>query len=174
MKSPVGAPIFGMLLARTALLATLWWTLAGGTAWAFGAPVVLLAVGTSFALQPTRRVRLNPIALARFVGFFVLRSVRAGIDVARRALSPDLPLVPALMAYRLRLPPGPSRVFLANTMSLLPGTLSADLSDENLHVHVLDERLPIEPELRAAEVRIAALFGQTLNDLPPGRDGPKV
>lgn len=171
MKIPAGAAVFGMLLARTALLASLWWTLAGGAAWAFGAPVVLLAVGASVALQPTRTVRLDPVALARFAGFFVLRSVRAGIDVARRALSPSLPLAPALIDFRLRLPQGPSRVFLANTLSLLPGTLSADLSGEWLQVHVLDEHLPIEPELRAAEARVAALFGQTLNDLPPTSTG---
>jgi hypothetical protein len=52
-------------------------------------------------------------------------------------------------------------------MSLLPGTLSADLTDDRLRMHVLDASLPIEHELRAAEASIAALFGQTVNDLPP-------
>ncbi|WP_413895314.1 Na+/H+ antiporter subunit E [Rhodoferax sp.] len=163
-----------MLLARAALLATLWWTLADGTAWAFGAPVVLLAAGASVALQPTRCVRLRPLALARFAGFFALRSVRAGLDVARRALSPRLPLAPTLLDYSLRLTSEPARVFLANTLSLLPGTLSADLTGDRLRVHVLDASLPIEQELRAAEVRIAALFGQSLPDLLASSNGPKV
>jgi len=166
MKTPVAQSVLGMLLVRTALLATLWWALAGGTAWAFGAPVVLLALGSSFVLQPTRRARLRPLALVGFAGFFVRRSLRAGIDVAWRALSPHLPLVPATIEYHLRLPSGPSQVFLANTLSLLPGTLSVDLRGDTLEVHVLDERLPIEQELSAAEARVAALFGQALNDLP--------
>jgi len=152
----ITSTLLNLLLWRGLLLAALWWTLAGGTAWAFGAPVVLLAVGASVALQPTRTVRLDPVALVRFAQFFVFRSVRAGIDVARRALSPRLPLAPALIDFRLRLPPGPSRVFLANTMSLLPGTLSADLTDDRLRMHVLDASLPIEHELRAAEASIAA------------------
>lgn len=159
----ITSTLLNLLLWRGLLLAALWWTLAGGAAWAFGGPVILLALGASVALQPARTVRLRPLALLRFAGFFVHRSLRAGTDVAWRALSPRLPLAPAMIDCRLRLPPGPARVFLANTVSLLPGTLSARLHGDALQVHVLDERQPIEQELRAAESHIAALFGQPLN-----------
>ncbi|MDP1647453.1 MAG: Na+/H+ antiporter subunit E [Rubrivivax sp.] len=147
-------------------IALLWWALAGGGAWAFGAAVIVLAVAASLALQPTPRVRISLPALFPFLTFFALRSVHAGFDVARRALSPRLPIAPSLVDLRLRLPPGPSRVFLADIMSLLPGTLSADLVDDRLRLHVLDTRLPTEQGLRAAEAVVAALFGQTLIALP--------
>lgn len=151
------------MLLRTVFAALLWWVLADGAGWAFGVPVIALAVGTSMVLQPTRRVHIKALGLLRFLAFFALRSPRAGFDVARRAFAPGLPIAPAIVEHRLRLPPGPARVFLADTMSLLPGTLSAALAGDRLCLHVLDTGLPHESELRAAEVAVAALFGQTLN-----------
>jgi multicomponent Na+:H+ antiporter subunit E len=142
----------------------LWWVLAGDTAWLFGLPVVALAVGASMALQPTRHLHIRPLGLLRFLAFFALRSSRAGFDVARRALSPGLPIAPAIVDHRLRLRSGAARVFLADTMSLLPGTLTAALAGDRLRLHVLDTGLPHEQELRAAEAAVAALFGEALKD----------
>lgn len=151
------------LLPRTLCAALLWWVLAGGAGWTFGVPVIALAVGASLALQPVRRVYLRPLGLLRFLAFFAWRSMQAGFDVARRAFAPGMPLAPAIVEHRLRLPPGPARVFLANTMSLLPGTLSAALAGDRLRLHVLDKRQPSEPGLRAAEAVVAALFGERMN-----------
>ncbi len=166
---PVGRAILGTVCMRTLLLALLWWALAGDAAWGFGAPVILVALGASIALQPARRVRLEAGAMVRFAAFFLVQSVRAGIDVAARALSLRPSLAPALLDYRLRLPPGAARVFLADTVSLLPGTLSAELVGDLLRVHVLDARMPVEQGLRAAETRVAALFGATLSRPAEGR-----
>jgi multicomponent Na+:H+ antiporter subunit E len=149
-------------LWRTLLFAALWWVLAGGAAWGFGAPVIAAAVGVSLALQPVRRVRLRPWGMLRFAGYFLTQSPRAGLDVARRAFAPGLPLAPALLDFRLRLPEGPARTLLVNTMSLLPGTLSAGIEGNRLRLHVLDTQLPVEQELREVEARIAAMFGVDL------------
>jgi len=166
MNHARAASFLGMLLLRGALLATLWWMLAGPAAWGFGVVVILLALGSSLVLQPERRLRLRPLALLRFAGFFVHRSLRAGTDVALRALSPQMALAPALIDCRLRLRLESSRVFLANTLSLLPGSLSVDLRGDLLRIHVLDVGSNIEHELRAVETRIAALFGEALEDPP--------
>ena len=53
-----------------------------------------------------------------------------------------------MLEIRLRLPPGISRALLANTLSLQPGTLSVELADDRLHLHVLDARVPVEPQFR--------------------------
>jgi len=158
-----GASRASTLFLRTGGAALLWWVLAGGAAWGFGVPVIALAVGTSMVMQPTRRVHIRPLGLLRFLAFFALRSLSAGFDVARRAFAPGLPIAPAIVEHRLRLPPGPARVFLADTMSLLPGTLSAALAGDRLRLHVIDTGLPHERELRAAEAAVAALFGQTVS-----------
>jgi multicomponent Na+:H+ antiporter subunit E len=91
-----------------------------------------------------------------------MRSLLGGVDVARRALHPDLPIAPGLIEYPLRLPPGLPQVFMANTVSLLPGTLSAALDRSVLTVHVLDRRTGFLADLKTVEQSVARLFGASL------------
>jgi multicomponent Na+:H+ antiporter subunit E len=55
-----------------------------------------------------------------------------------------------------------ARVFMANCISLLPGTLAADLDDCRLHIHLLDMALDVEPELRRLERAVARVFPGSL------------
>ena len=48
---------------------------------------------------------------------------------------------------------------MANTVSLLPGTLSVELEEEILRVHVLDETRAINEELKMLEKHLADIFG---------------
>ncbi len=130
----------------------------GGSAF----PCLISAAFASTALAPSQRVRWRLKGFLAFVGFFLLQSVRSGIDVARRALHPRLPIDPNFVRFEFRLPPGPARVFLVNTISLLPGTLSVELQDTSALIHVLDERLPIAHTLRILEGRVAEMFGLDL------------
>lgn len=158
-RRPLG-PWLGTAARRVLLFALLWWALTGGThdAWRFGGPVILLAGAASMWLQPRRRIRIRARELPRFLGFFFWQSLRAGFDVAFRALQPRRPLSPAVLEYPLSLPQGPARVLLADTVSLLPGTLTAGLEADRLIVHVLDARLPMRESLSQVEERVAALF----------------
>lgn len=94
--------------------------------------------------------------------FFLIRSILGGTDVAWRAFHPGMPIDPYLLKYPIRLPPGLPRVFMANTVSLLPGTLSAELGSTYLNVHVLNKRKDVLSELEKLERRVAALFGISL------------
>ena len=148
------------------IFALLWWVVSEGAgSWAFGIPVILLAAATARFLQPVRGMHLRPVALIRFLGFFLYESLRGGVDVSRRALSPRMPLAPAMVEYRLRLPAGAPQVFLVDTLSLLPGTLSTDLRDDVICLHMLDAGMPIERELRRVEAHVAALFGVELRSV---------
>jgi multicomponent Na+:H+ antiporter subunit E len=167
-REPIGRKCLrrsGRLLWRFLLLSFLWWVLTEGYpgAWWFGFPVVTLATLATLGLRGEVEVRWRFIGLARFLPFFLGQSLRGGIDVAFRALNPNLPLVPLLFDYPLRIPHGPARVFLANTVSLLPGTCTIDLLQEHLRVHVLDGSLPITRSLQAVEERVAQLFGIDTN-----------
>jgi multicomponent Na+:H+ antiporter subunit E len=51
---------------------------------------------------------------------------------------------------------------MANTVSLLPGTLSAELDEHCLRVHVLDQTGAFALELSVLEERVADLFGLRL------------
>lgn len=147
---------------RAAGLAFLWLMLNGDDAasWFIGLPAVTAATIASLLFQPVVGWKLNWRGLAQFLPFFLWESLRGSVDVAKRALHPQLPLAPLLVDYELRLPPGAWRVFLANSVSLLPGTLSAELQGDCLTVHALDgSQESVTKKLRSLEARIADLFG---------------
>ncbi len=147
---------------RTALFALLWWILTDGArdSWLVGVPVVLSATLASLVLLPPFSWSL--IGIARFVPFFFWRSLYGGVDVARRALHPRLPISPDMYEHRWQLPPGLPRVFMANTVSLLPGTLSAELDEEYLRIHVLYETSTFAQDLSVLEKYVAGVFGLAL------------
>ena len=152
------------LLLRTIVFGALWWILAEGEwrAWGVGAVTVIAAVAASHLLWPPRAGRVSPAGLLVFLGFFLWQSLRGGIIVAALALKPRLRLRPALTELELRLPPGASRVLLADALSLMPGTVSVGLSDDILTIHLLDRGLVTDADLRHAEGKVAALFGLEL------------
>ena len=76
----------------------------------------------------------------------------------RRALAPRLRLAPALVPFETALPPGLPRVLLLNSISLTPGTLSADIRDDTVWVHVLDGAGGHEAALAGLEARLARVF----------------
>ncbi len=146
-------------LIRVVLFTLIWWILTDGAmnSWLVGVPVVLLATSVSMMLLPPCSWSLTGIV--RFVPFFLWHSLRAGVDVAWRALHPRLPIAPAMYHHRWRLPPGLPQVFMANTVSLLPGTLSTELGDEFLAIHVLDQTGNFASELMILEEYVAGLYG---------------
>lgn len=139
------------------LFAALWAVLSGGRGWAFGIPVIVLAAIASCALMPVMRLSLG--GLARFVPYFAWNSLLGGIDVASRAVHPRMPIEPALLHYELQLGDAVARVAMANVVTLLPGTLSADLRGHTLFVHVLNARGPFPEAFQRLERRVADLFG---------------
>ena len=77
-----------------------------------------------------------------------------GLDVARRALDPRLPVGPAWVTLNLKNRPDEFRVLLGGVISVLPGTLAAASSKGELDVHVLQaEGFEID-SLRTEEARI--------------------
>lgn len=150
------------MVLRGGLFSLIWWILTDGAAssWWIGVPAVLLALAASVALLPS--TSFVWYEFLRFVPLFLMRSLLSGADVAWRAFHPAMPIAPDLVEYRLRLPPGLPQVFMANTVSLLPGTLSVTLDRSSLKVHVLDSRSSFSTELEVLEQRVALMFGTSL------------
>lgn len=86
---------------------------------------------------------------------FIRASVMAGIDVARRALDPRMPLHCDLVDYRPDFPTGLARNTFATFTSLMPGTVPVDDSEQTLTYHCLDTTQPVAVQLRAEEHRLA-------------------
>jgi multicomponent Na+:H+ antiporter subunit E len=145
---------------RIVLFAIIWWILTAGKSdsWVVGVPTVFISVFVSMALTNQSPNSWRILAIMRFVVFFVKASVRGGLDVARRVFHPRLPLNPDLVDYPLTLKKQSARILMANIISLLPGTLSVELQDKHIKVHVLDNNLDVRSELQAVESAVGALL----------------
>ena len=127
------------------------------------AVAVVAATWTSLRLLPPRGSRLSLPGIARLALHFPRQSLMAGIDIARRAFDPRLPLRPGFVTVSLRLPPGMRRDAFCAFASLLPGTLPTDTNDDGtLLVHCLDVGEPVAAQMAADE----ALFARTLDRRP--------
>ena len=127
-----------------------------------GAAAAIMAAWASRRLLPPGGARLRAMALVQLVLRFPLQSIIAGVDVARRALDPRLPLRPGFVVYRPRLPSGPMRNAFCTLVGLLPGTLPTG-SDEsgNFVIHCLDVSQPVTEQLNAEEAALAQVLGVT-------------
>ncbi len=143
------------LLVRASGFAALWAILGGGEGWSIGVPVIFIAAAAAPVVAPASRWSLA--GLARFVPYFFWNSLRGGVDVAARALHPGLPIDPAVLRYEMRLESSVARVLMANTVTLLPGTLSADLQGNVLSVHVLNVSGAVTDMLETLERRVGDL-----------------
>ncbi len=148
-------------VATTTVLAGIWWLLNPGdhASWLVGGPTVALGAVLAALLPRPAASRLDVFGAIRFAAFFLWQSVRGAVDVALRALDPRLPLDPGFQKFEIELPPGPPMTLFANTVTLLPGTLTAEIDGNRLTVHTLDQTADLDAELARLTRRVRDLFG---------------
>lgn len=75
-----------------------------------------------------------------YIPIFLWEMAKANIDVALRVSHPDLPINPGIVKVRTTLKSDTGLTFLANSITLTPGTLSVDVDREKgvLYVHWID------------------------------------
>jgi len=73
-----------------------------------------------------------------YVPYFLYFCIRANLDVAYRVLHPDLPIRPAIVRVRTRLKSDLAKTFLANSITLTPGTLTVDIRGQDFYVHCIN------------------------------------
>lgn len=72
-----------------------------------------------------------------FLFVFIWEMTKANFDVAYRVLHPRRPLSPGIVRVQSRIQSLWGRVFLANAITLTPGTLTVDLLGNDLFVHCI-------------------------------------
>jgi multicomponent Na+:H+ antiporter subunit E len=120
-----------------------------------GGLAAVAATWVSLQLRPPAAGRLRFSALVGLMPHYVWESVRGGVDVARRALDPRLPLNPGIVECPLDLPQGLARNTFASITSLLPGTVACGDQRDGLVYHCLDVDSPVVEQLREEERLLA-------------------
>lgn len=119
---------------------------------------VLAAVGATCAslyLLPPGAGRVRLLALVALLPRFAWQSLLAGIDIARRAFAPGLPLATGFVDYRTGFPRGQARNNFATITSLMPGSLPAGEGLDTIEFHCLDTGQPVVEQM-AEEERLLA------------------
>ena len=168
-------------------LVVVWILLWGTWSWAnvLSGIAVALVVMVFLPLPPVvGGTRVRPLPLVRFVGHFLGDLVVSGAQVAWRAIGPGGVTQGAIVRVQLRADSDLLLTVVAETISLVPGSLVLDLDREErliaihlLHVADLADVERQKAAVLATEDRIVRAFG-TADDLaalegtPAGRTAP--
>jgi multicomponent Na+:H+ antiporter subunit E len=126
---------------------------------------VLATIGATYAsgkLLPPQAGRVHLGVLLMLLPRFAWLSLLAGIDVARRVFSPNMPLATGFVDYKTDFPRGHARNNFATITSLMPGTVPSGDGPDTIEFHCLDTGQPVAAQM-AAEERLLA------RALVPGR-----
>lgn len=76
----------------------------------------------------------------QYMPLFIWECIKANIDGAWRVIHPDLPINPGIVKVKTTLKSDAALTFLANSLTLKPGTLTVDIDKEKgfLYVHWVD------------------------------------
>ena len=99
---------------------------------------VAILTGNMFIRRPTHFKRASRyLWFGYYIPLFLWECFKANVDVALRILNPKLPINPGIVKVKTTLKSDTALTFLANSITLTPGTLSVDIDKEEglLYVH---------------------------------------
>ncbi len=76
----------------------------------------------------------------------------ANMDVAYRVLNPTMPIRPGIIKFKTGLKTDMGKTFLANSITLTPGTLTIDIIGDEFYVHWINIKHDDDPKAQAEEV----------------------
>lgn len=115
-------------------------------------------------------VWLNPVAanspfrnvswwgLVGYMPWLFVRVLKSGLHVTRLILSPSLPIQPQLIEYPTELESEGEVVILGNSITLTPGTITVEVSADELLVHAIDDESGRDLKEGALERKIGEAF----------------
>ena len=154
-------------MTRWAIYLGFWLLLAGTSLGDLPTGIAATAAATwaSLRLSPPSGGRLRYAALARLALRLGQESIMGGVDVARLALNPRLPLRTGFVVYPVCLPPGMARNAFCALTSAMPGTLPAGTDDNGaLIYHCLNVEQPVAAQLTIDEGLLLQALGGTDDD----------
>ena len=89
-----------------------------------------------------------------YLPYFFYYCLAANIDVAIRVIHPDIPIRPGIVKVQTTLTSEMAKTFLANSITLTPGTLTVDIDGKDLYIHW------INIDTDSAEKRTAKICGR--------------
>lgn len=95
-----------------------------------------------------------------YLPWLFTRIVHSSLHLTKLILHPRLPIHPRLIQYESKLQELPAVVLLGNSITLTPGTITAEVNGQLLLVHAVDEVSGEDVTSRRLEAKIADVFGE--------------
>jgi len=130
------------LLFWSILLFTLWMVLTSNVQ-IFN---IVIGIGVSFsiALLYTKLFThkafefISPVWFMVYLYILLKNLILSNLQISKRILSKDMKLSPAIVAVKTNLESDWKKLLLANSITLTPGTLTLDIKDDTLFIHVIE------------------------------------
>lgn len=97
----------------------------------------------------------------QYVPILIWEMIKANLNVAYRVIHPNLPIRPGIVKVKSTLKSDMGLTFLANSITLTPGTMTVDIDKPNgvLYVHWLDVK---DPDMDQATQMVVHRFEKIL------------
>jgi len=129
------------------------------------AAFVSFLTGDLFVRRPSHFKHINRYFwFCYYIPLFMWECLKANIDVALRVLNPTLPINPGIVKVKTTLKSDTGLTFLANSITLTPGTLCVDIDPEEgaLYIHWIDVQ---SQDITVATQKIVSKFENVLKKI---------
>ena len=99
--------------------------------------VVWLAMRMQVLDMEGQPLHLAFLPCVLYIPWLIKEIAKANVDVVRCILSPDMPISPRVIKVPSTQRSAMTRTIYANSITLTPGTVSIDVSDDTITVHAL-------------------------------------
>lgn len=171
-KKIVGSPIVHMVVLALVLFA-FWMALSGRTETKFVVYGIITAVVTTWITYPlllipnkdgSRRYYVFGVSFPKAVAYFfwlMWQLVLANIDVLLATTSQELDIDPKVVRFRFRTDNPMASVVLANSITLTPGTVTMNVTDDGLYeIHALTVGAAAGVLDGGMQKKVADLYGE--------------
>ncbi len=124
--------------------------------------VVLIFVHFSSLYRGVKITPKSIVLMPVYLIVFLWEMIKSNIDVARRVVTPSLPINPGIVEVKTKLHSDLAKLILANSITLTPGTLTMDVKDNSLFIHWIDVRAE---NIQEATERVSWKFEKILKEI---------
>ncbi|UCE63252.1 MAG: Na+/H+ antiporter subunit E [Nitrospirota bacterium] len=151
----------GRILLKTALFFLIWMALSGK----FNFLHLTIGLGLSLGIAWLNtwpltgdKMRVSWVGVLTYVPWLFSRILASSIHMVRLILDPKLPIDPQLFGHQTSLPHHAAVVLLGNSITLTPGTITVEVSPNELTVHSIDPASSNDLLSGTLEKKVATVF----------------
>jgi multicomponent Na+:H+ antiporter subunit E len=104
------------------------------------------------------RIITEALRFIKYIPWLFYQIVMSNIHVAFLVLNPRMPIDPKIIRYKTRLKTDVALATFANSITLTPGTITADISEGEFIVHALSKKVADDLMTGEMEDKIAYIF----------------